>query len=66
MLLKARSDVDPESNPFAVIICYGGANLTDTHLASIVHCVGDEIIEWLKRRERCGHCQADSATPLKP
>jgi hypothetical protein len=22
------------------------------HLASIVHCVDDEIVEWLKRRER--------------
>lgn len=36
-----------------VIICGGNAHPTDTHLASIVHCVDDEIIGWLeKRRER--------------
>ena len=46
---------DPNPNPFAdcdVIVCYGGAKLTDEHLASTVHCVDDEIIEWLKRREQ--------------
>jgi len=35
-----------------VIICGGGAKPTDLHLASIVHCIDDEIIGWLKRRER--------------
>jgi hypothetical protein len=34
------------------IVCYGGAKLTDTHLACIIHCVNDEIIEWLKAREQ--------------
>jgi hypothetical protein len=34
-----------------VIVCYGRAKLTDTHLASKIHCVDDEIIEWLKRRD---------------
>ena len=35
-----------------VIVCYGRAKLTDKHLASKIHCVDDEIIEWLKRREQ--------------
>src|SRR5258708_32994769 len=35
-----------------VIVCYGGAKLPGKHLASKVHCVDDEIIERLKRRER--------------
>ena len=35
-----------------VIVCYGGAKPTDTHLASRIVAVGDEIIEWLERRER--------------
>jgi hypothetical protein len=34
-----------------VITCYGGAKLVDKHLAAIVHCVDDEVIGWLKRRE---------------
>ena len=48
---------DPDPNPFEgcdLIVCYGGAKLTDKHLASTVHCVDDEIIEWLKRREQLG------------
>ena len=35
-----------------VVICGGGANPTDTHLDSIVHCVDGEIIQWLEWRER--------------
>jgi hypothetical protein len=35
-----------------VITCYGGATIYDKHLASTVHCVDDEIIDWLQRRER--------------
>jgi hypothetical protein len=35
-----------------VIICYGAATVYDKHLASKVHCVDGEIIEWLKRREQ--------------
>jgi hypothetical protein len=35
-----------------IVICGGNAKPEDMHLASIVHCVDDEIIEWLKRRER--------------
>jgi hypothetical protein len=34
-----------------LIVCYGGAKLADKHLASKIHCVDDEIIEWLERRE---------------
>jgi hypothetical protein len=47
--------IDQDPNPFAdcdFIVCYGGAKLTDQHLASPIHCVDDEIIEWLERRER--------------
>jgi hypothetical protein len=32
--------------------CGGGAKPTDTHLAVTIHCVDDEIIQWLQRRER--------------
>jgi hypothetical protein len=43
----------PDPNPFAncdVIVFQGGAMLFD--LASTIHCVDDEIIKCLKRRER--------------
>jgi len=46
---------DPDPNPFAdcdVIVCYGGAKLADKHLPSTIHCVNEEIIRWLKRREQ--------------
>ena len=33
-----------------VIACYGGAKPTDKHLASTIHCIDDEIIDWLQRR----------------
>src|SRR5713226_556897 len=35
----------------------GNAKPEDVHLASTIHCVDDEIIKWLQRRERClcGH-----------
>jgi hypothetical protein len=35
-----------------VIVCYGRAKLTDKHLASKIHCVDDEVIGWLERREQ--------------
>jgi hypothetical protein len=35
-----------------VIVCYGGATIYDKLLAAMVHCVDDEIIGWLQRRER--------------
>jgi hypothetical protein len=34
-----------------VVVCYGGAKLTDRHLISTIHCVDEEIFEWLERRE---------------
>ena len=43
-----------DPNPFGdgeVIVCYGGAKPADTHLASIIHCVDDEVIGWLERLE---------------
>jgi len=45
-----------DANPFADgctgIVGYGGARPTDTHLASTINCVDEEIFEWLIRRER--------------
>ena len=35
-----------------VIVCYSNAKLTDTHLASEIHCVNNEIFGWLERREQ--------------
>ena len=45
----------PDPNPFAdcdAIVCYGNAKPTDTHLASVIHCIDGEIIGWLERQER--------------
>ena len=35
-----------------VIVCYGVAKFADKRLASTAHCVDDEIIGWLQRREQ--------------
>jgi hypothetical protein len=35
-----------------IIICGGNAQPTDTNLLSTVHCIDEEIFEFLKRRER--------------
>jgi hypothetical protein len=44
-----------------VIVC-GGATIYSKHLASKVHCVDDEIIGWLKRREQASfNCFGESA-----
>jgi len=46
---------DPDPNPFAdcdAIVCYTNAKPTDTHLASVIHCIDGEIIGWLERQER--------------
>ena len=37
------------------------ANLADKHLASKVHCVDDEIIGWLTRREQLRREPRDAA-----
>jgi hypothetical protein len=45
----------PDPNPFVdcgVIVFQGGATRFDRQLASTIHCVDDEIIKCLKRRER--------------
>jgi hypothetical protein len=34
-----------------VIVRYGGAKPEDEHLAVIIHCVDEEIISWLEKRE---------------
>jgi hypothetical protein len=44
-----RSYVDAQSD---IILYSGGAKPGDTHLLSTVHCVDEEIIEWLAGRER--------------
>jgi len=31
---------------------FGRLRLADKHLASVIHCIDDEIIGWLERRER--------------
>jgi hypothetical protein len=31
---------------------FGRLKLADKHLASVIHCIDDEIIGWLERRER--------------
>jgi hypothetical protein len=36
-----------------VIVCYGGAKVTDKNLASTVHCIDDGIIGWLQPRKQC-------------
>src|ERR1700677_594883 len=43
----------PDPNPFVdVVVFQGGATLFNRQLASTIHCVNDEIIKCLKRRER--------------
>jgi hypothetical protein len=40
----------------------GGAKLADKHLAATVHCVDDEIIGWLERRERLSQPETSVAS----
>jgi len=52
---KLTEVTDPDPRPFAscqIIVRYGGAGLFDKHLASTMHCVDDEIIGSLQRREQ--------------
>jgi hypothetical protein len=35
-----------------IVICGGDAKPTDLHLPVTIHCVDDEIFEWLERREK--------------
>jgi hypothetical protein len=53
---QRRAMIDPDPNPLfgdgcIVIACYGGAKPEDTHFASTVHCIDDEIIAWQQRAE---------------
>jgi hypothetical protein len=56
-----------------LIVRYGGAKLTDKHLASRIVAVDDEIISWLRRRKgsranpdnRQGHREADTYRTAK-
>jgi hypothetical protein len=41
-----------DNNEVTIIHCGGAAKPTDTHLASIVHAVDNEIISWLHQREQ--------------
>jgi hypothetical protein len=43
--------VNPFEDCCTIIHCAGAAKPTDTHLASIIHCVDEEILKFLKRRE---------------
>ncbi|HWO32516.1 MAG TPA: hypothetical protein VNO32_27280, partial [Candidatus Acidoferrum sp.] len=52
---SAAAMTNPDPNPFAdcdAIVCCSGAKVTAKHLASTIHCIDDEIIGWLKRREQ--------------
>ena len=44
----------PDPHPFADCDAIITAEVADRHFASKVHCVDDEIIEWLERREQRG------------
>lgn len=48
-------DPDDHFDEVEIIFCYGGARPCDTHLASTIHCIDDEIIDWLERHERRRH-----------
>jgi hypothetical protein len=45
-------------------VCYGNAKPTDTHLASTIHAIDDEIFEWLAQRERRSKRKAARRQPL--
>jgi hypothetical protein len=52
---RAMTDHDPcplFADGCIVIACYGGAKPDDVHLASTIHCVDEEIIARLRRRDR--------------
>jgi hypothetical protein len=43
-----------------VIVCYGGAKPTDTHLISTIRAVDEEIFKFLGRREARKKIPAES------
>jgi hypothetical protein len=34
-----------------IIVCYGNAKPGDIHLVSTIHCIDEEILDWLERHE---------------
>jgi hypothetical protein len=46
------NDANPFSDGSTIIRCYGGAKPADKHLASTIHCIDDEVLDWLQRREQ--------------
>jgi hypothetical protein len=44
--------LDETESDIEIIFCGGGARPEDTHLLSTVHCINNEIVSWLERRER--------------
>ena len=51
LLLRRGAGVTPDEveSEIEIIFCYGGARIEDRTLASTIHCVDEEIIEWLAR-----------------
>jgi hypothetical protein len=48
-----KPNPDPDRfDEVEIIFCGGSARPEDTHLASTIHAVNDEIFEFLERRER--------------
>jgi hypothetical protein len=41
-----------DADNVTLTVCGGNAGPDDVHLASVIHCIDDEIVEWLKLRER--------------
>ena len=50
--LPPKADIGQLRCDWDFITCYGAAKLTDKHLAATVHCVDDEIVGSLQRREQ--------------
>jgi hypothetical protein len=46
-----RADIGQATPPIAMSYRYDGVKPEDEHLAVIIHCVDEEIFEWLERRE---------------
>jgi hypothetical protein len=39
-------------NECEIIVCGGNAKPSDLHLASMIHCIDDDVIPWLEWRGR--------------
>jgi hypothetical protein len=58
------TDPDPFADDTTLIVCYGNAKPEHEHLASTIHCIDDEIIAWLQRRERSPQIEKVRLTPI--